>query len=207
MKFGKVAQLVLAIGIFGIAIVFLYRTNQGRAAEYEQLNTQLETVQALMPELVSESEDLEIRLNQLQVELDQARAALSEGKAKFPASIDSILYDELLFQTASDRDLEMMRLSTSEPEKQNVGDITYDVTSFNLEVKGQVADILDFISFISDGEEFTSATVELVNITVPEPLTAQGREELMDQELEEGEEKPEAPSAVITVNIYSYKGD
>jgi hypothetical protein len=110
MKFGKVAQLVLAIGIFAIAIIFLYRMNQGRAAEHEQLSTQMETVQQLLPQLVSESEDLESRLNQLQAELDQAKALLSEGKARFPISIDGIRYDELLCQMAHDRDLEVMKL-------------------------------------------------------------------------------------------------
>jgi hypothetical protein len=207
MKFGKLSQLILAIGIFAIAVVFLYRTNQGRAAEHEQLNTQLQAVQLLVPKLVSENEDLESRLNQVQAELDQARTSLSQGKAKFPDSIDSVDYNELLFQMANNRDLEMMRLVTSEPAEQSVGNITYDVTTFDIEVMGQVADILDFVNSIASGEEFTTATVELVNITVPEPLTMQEKENLAAQEQEEAEEKPEAPSAVIKVTIYSYKGD
>ena len=207
MKFGKVAQLVLAIGIFAIAFVFLYRMNQGRAAEHEQLSTQLETVQQLLPQLVSESEDLESRLNQLQAEMDQAKASLSEGKARFPISIDGIRYDELLCQMAHDRDLEVMRLTTSEPAEQNVEDVTYTVTSFDLEVIGQVADILDFVNAIAISENFTTATVELVDIRVPDPLTMQEKEALADQEQEEEEEEPEAPSAFIEVDIYSYKGD
>jgi hypothetical protein len=207
MKFGKTAQLVLAIGIFAIALIFLYRMNQGRAAEHEQLSTQLETAQQLLPQLVSESEDSESRLNQLQAELDQARASLSAGKAKFPLSIDGIRYDELLCQMAHDRDLEVMRLVASEPTERNVGDVTYTVTSFDLEVMGQVADVLDFVNAIAIGEDFTTATVELVNISVPEPLTMQEKEALAGQGQEEEEEAPEAPSASIKVNIYSYKGD
>jgi hypothetical protein len=35
----------------------------------------------------------------------------------------------------------------------------------------------------------------------------QENEALAGQEQEEEEEEPEAPSAVIKVNIYSYKGD
>jgi hypothetical protein len=207
MKFGKTAQLVLAIGIFAIALIFLYRMNQGRAAEHEQLSTQLETAQQLLPQLVSESEDSESRLNQLQAELDQARASLSAGKAKFPLSIDGIRYDELLCQMAHDRDLEVMRLVASEPTERNVGDVTYTVTSFDLEVMGQVADVLDFVNAIAIGEDFATATVELVNISVPEPLTMQEKEALAGQGQEEEEEAPEAPSASIKVNIYSYKGD
>ncbi len=207
MKFGKVAQLALAIGIFAIALIFLYRMNQGRAAEHEQLSAQLDVAQQLLPQLVSESEDLESRLNQLQAELDQANASLSEGKARFPLSIDGIRYDELLCQMAHDRDLEVMRLVTSEPTERKVEEVTYTISSFDLEVMGQVADILDFVNAIAIGEDFTTATVELVDIKVPEPITMQEEEALAGQEQEEEEEEPEAPSAVIKVNIYSYKGD
>jgi hypothetical protein len=86
-------------------------------------------------------------------------------------------------------------------------DVTYTVNSFDLEVMGQVADILDFVNAIAIGSDFTTATVDLVDIRVPEPLTMQEKEALAGQEQEEGEEAPEAPSALIKVNIYSYKGD
>jgi hypothetical protein len=207
MKFGKTAQLVLAIGIFAIAIFFLYRMNQEREAEQEQLSTQLTTAQQLLPQLVAESEDLESRLSQLQLELDQAEASLSSGKAKFPTSTDSIRYDELLFQMAFDRDLEVMSLDTSLPDEEDVEDITYTVTSFDIGVVGQVADILDFVNAIAIGDDFTTATVKLVDISVPEPITAQEKEFLAVQETEEEEEEPEAPSAIIKLDIYSYEGD
>ena len=207
MKFGKTAQLVLAIGIFAIAIIFLYRMNAERNSDYEQLNTQLTTAQNLLPEIVSEREELESRLNQVQIELRQAKTLLSDGKAGFPDSIDSIRYDELLFQMASDRDLEMMRLFTSEPLEETVEEVAYTVDTFEIEVTGQVADILDFVSDIAIGEDFTTVIIEEVDIKVPEPLTAYEREYLELQELEEGEEEPEAPSAVIILSIYSYEGD
>lgn len=211
MKFGKSAQLILAIGIFTIAAIFLYRMNQERAAEYEELNTQLATSQALLPELVSEGEELESRLNQLQAELSQARTSLSSGKAKFPGTIDGIRYDELLLQMARDRDLEMMTLYTSEPAERDVGDVTLTVTTFDMEVKGTVADILDFVNAIAVGDDFTVATAEIVSISVPEPLTQQEKEGLVEQaqgeETEEEEEELGAPSAAIQLKIYNYRGE
>lgn len=208
MQFGKTAQLILAIGIFAIAIVFMYRMNQSRGVEHESLNTQLSTAQALLPEIVSENEKLESRLNQLQLELDQAEASLNEGRAKFPASIDTIRYDELLCQMAYDRDLEMMRLLTSEPLEETVEEVVYTVDSFEIEVAGQVADILDFVNAIAIGEDFTTVIIEEVDIEVPEPITAYEKANLELQEPEEeGEEEPEAPSAVIKLSIYSYEGD
>jgi len=218
MKFGKTAQLILAIGIVAIAVIFLYRMNLQKGEEYEQLNTQLETAQQLLPKLTSEKEALEGRLNRLQVELAQAQASLSEGKAKFPREIDGIDYSEQLFRMAKDRDLEVIRFTGSAPSTQSVEDVTYTVTSFHLEVWGEVADILDFVNTIATGDDFTTATVELVTITVPEPLTSQekaaqaGQEETeaeaeAEAEAEDEEENPDSPSAVINVNIYSYEGE
>jgi hypothetical protein len=207
MKFGKTAQLILAIGIFAIVAVFLYRLNQERAAEYDALNTQLATAQALLPGLVSEGEELESRLNQLQSELSQAKASLSIGKAKFPSTIDGIRYDELLFQMARDRDLEMMSLETSEPADIDVGDVPFTVTTFDMQVNGIVADILDFVNGIAVGDDFTTATVEIVSISVPYPLTKQEKEGLVEQGQQGGgEEEGElgAPSATIQLTIYNY---
>jgi len=207
MKFGKVAQLVLAIGIFAIAIIFLYRMNLEREAEHEQLTTQIAAAQAILPDLEAEKAELEGQLNQLQVEMAQAKASLNRGKANFPDGIDSIRYDELLSQMARDRDLEMMRLSTSEPGTKSEGDVTFTVTTFDMEVHGAVADIIDFIDAIAIGDDFTTATVELVSINIPEPLTLQEKEGLTEQEGEEEEEELGSPSATIKMNIYTYEGE
>lgn len=205
MKFGKTAQLLLAIGIFAIGAIFLYRMNLERQAVHEELDTQLAATQLLLPKLSSDKEELESRLNRLQSELAQAETSLGESKAKFPASVENIDYVELLFEMAQARDLELMSLTTSGPVIQVVEDIGYEVTSFNLEVKGKVSDILDLVNVIATDEEFTTATVELVAIKVPEPLTSQEKEELAGQEQTEEEEPPEAPSAIIKLDIYSYE--
>jgi hypothetical protein len=210
MKFGRVAQLVLAIGIFAIAAIFLYRMYQERQDEHEQLSNQLATAQQLLPKLESEKAELEGELSSLQVRMEQAIASLSRDKAKFPGLIESIEYDELFFQMANDRDLEMMSLAAAEPGELKVEDVTFTVTTFTMEVHGEVADIIDFVNGIAIGDDFTTTAVEVVNISVPEPLTVQEKEAPAEQATEEEDEeevKPESPSATIRVNIYSYEGE
>lgn len=211
MKFGKVAQLVLAIGIFAIAAVFLYQMHQGRQEEHEQLNTQLAAAQLLLPKLEAEKSDLEGELSGLQIRMEQAEASLDAGKAKFPEQVETIEYGELFFEMAQDRDLELLKLTTLEPSTQEVGDVTYVVTAFRLEVAGEVADILDFVNGIAIGGDFTTTMVDVVNIRVPEPLTLAEKEELTAQQAEtdeeEEDEEPESPSASIGVYIYSYEGE
>jgi hypothetical protein len=207
MKFGKVAQLVLAIGIFAIAAIFLRQMYQGRLDEYAETTIQLEASQTLLLKLEADKADLEVQLSSAKVRLEQAQASLSEGKAKYPERIESIEYDELFFEMADDRDLEILRLTASDPSEQTVDDVTYVVTIFSLEVAGEVADIVDFVNGIAIGEDFTTTTVEMVRITVPEPLTRAEKEELEEQEAEEDGEEPESPSASIRVYVYSYEGE
>jgi len=112
---------------------------------------------------------------------------------------------------ARDRDLEMMTLYTSEPAERDVGDVTLTVTTFDMEVKGTVADILDFVNAIAVGDDFTAATAQIVSISVPEPVTQQEKEGLVEQaqgeETEEGEEELGGPSAAIQLKIYNYRGE
>jgi len=222
MKFGRAAQLVLAIGIFAVGIIFLYRMNLERQAAQEGLHTQLAAAQLLLPKLTSEKEDLESQLTRLQNNLVEARSAIGEGKSKYPDNIESIEYDQKLFQMAQDRSLEVIRLTASEPGNKNVEDVAFTNTSFEVEVAGEaldsppadeeefreyvngvLIDILAFINGIAVGEEFITATVESVDISVPTFAEVEEAEE--SEEAEEGEAG--RVSATIKLVIYSYEGE
>jgi hypothetical protein len=159
---------------------------------------------------------------------------LAESKKSFPESVESIEYDERLFKIADDWDLEITILTASAPGSQRVEvkvedikveGITFSVTSFGVEVKGKapkspfetekefknyidetVDDILDFINTITTDEYFTTATIDLVNMDIPEPLTD---EEIEEEEMTEEQiiEKAEELLATIKLVIYSYRGE
>ncbi len=198
MKLSKTVWLILGIGIFVIAVGSLYMVSSQQAREQEQLNTRLLVTQATLPKVVSEKENresqltqLESELTQLEGELTQATSLLAESKMSFPESVESIEYDERLFKFADDWDLEIISLTASEPLDEVVEGITFPVTSFEVDVKGELADILDFINAIVADKDFLNATVELVNIDAPEPPV----------------EEEEKSSATITLVIYGYEGE
>lgn len=188
MRLSKTAWLILGIGIFVIAFATLFMLHSQQSGEQEWLEDSLSVAQALWPELISEREDLESQLTQLESQLTQAKSSLSSSKARFPKSVQSIEYDEALFDIAEDCDLEIVKLTASEPTDQEVEDVTYAITSFEVEVRGEITDILDFINTIATDEDFTNATIELVNI---------------DTKLDEDKK----PSATIKLIIYGYKGE
>jgi len=214
MKLGKTAWIILVTGVFIIAIGSVYWLYLQEGPKQTELNAQLSVVQAQLPKLAAERASLESTLTELEDKLAQVTLQLKTAKAVFPGSVQSIEVDELLFGMADNWGLEITSLTASEPsdleveievemEDIEVEDITYLVTSFTVKVEGEVTDILDFIHTIVTHRDFDTATVELVNITVPEPLTEAEKEELSEEEIAERE----MPSATIRLIIYSYQGE
>ena len=212
MKLSKTAWLALGVGIFVIAFASLYMVYSRQSGEQEQLAKSLTAAQALLPQLVSEKNDLEDQLAQCESELAKATLSLSRATAKFPKSVESIECDETLFGIADDCDLEIAELTASEPYEEKVEDITYAVTTFEVVVRSEesppttvgdfetyidetVASILDFINTIATGEDFTNATIQVVDMENLEPP---------DEEEIEGAGRPEA---TIELAIYGYQGE
>jgi len=189
MKLSKTALWILGIGFFIITSAVLVMLHAGQSGDVEQLEDNLAVTQTVLTTLTSEREELNSQLLQLENQLDEAEAAYSQSQANFPQAVMSIEHDEELFLIADDYNLEVMSLTASEPRENKVEGIPFDNTIFEMEVRGEVSNILSFINNVTTGGYFDSATVELVNMEVPEP------------------DEDETPTAVIKLIIYSYEGE
>ena len=189
MKLSKTALWILGIGFFIITSAVLVMLHAGQSGDVEQLEDNLAVTQTVLTTLTSEREELNSQLLQLENQLDEAEAAYSQSQANFPEAVMSIEHDEELFLIADDYNLEVMSLTASEPRENKVEGIPFDNTIFEMEVRGEVSNILSFINNVTTGGYFDSATVELVNMEVPEP------------------DEDETPTAVIKLIIYSYEGE
>ena len=250
MKLGKTARIVLIVAAFIFAFFIVNQMKGGAESEQRSLNSQLEVTRLVLPQLAAQEEDLEGQLVLLEGDLAEAAASLEDSRAEFPADIQSIEYDEILFGIAHEWDLDITSLTASEPSSQSVEvtvepadpeaesvtyTVTYTVTRFNITVEGQpiepapeeveefriyiyqtVADILSCFNSIATGEDFTTATVESVNITIPEPYTelelpvieeVDTTEEVTAEEEEVELMEPVPATASINLIIYSYEGD
>ena len=217
MKLSRTAWLVLIIGIFVIAVGSLYWLYMQDGREQEQLSQTLSVTQTTLPKLASERTNLEGTLTDLEDRLAQAISQLRVSKAVFPASVQSIEIDEMLFGIADNWSLEITNLTATEPndtpvspeiedieaEDIEVEDVNYQLTSFTVEMKGQVSDILGFFDSVVNQRDFTTAAVELVTIVVPEPVSETERALLTADEIEDRE----TPTATINIVIYAYKGE
>jgi hypothetical protein len=189
MKLSKIAWWILGAGFFVLAAIILVVLFSGQSSDARQLEDNLLVTQTLLNKLISDREDMESQLAQLQNELAEAQAAYNQSQAKYPESVASIEYDEEIFALANDSSLDVMSLIASEPRENKVEGIVFVNTVFEIEVRGTVTNILTFIDDIATGDYFESATAELINLEIPE--TGQNEE----------------PNAFIKIIIYSYEGE
>ncbi len=216
MRLSKTAWLILGAGVFIIAFGSLFMLYSQQSGEQEWLEDSLFVAQAALPQLISEREDLESQLTQLESQLTQATSSLSSSKARFPKSVQSIEYDEALFDIADDCDLQIMELTASEPRDEEVEDITYTTTTFEVVVRSEelppstvdkfetyidetVADMLEFINIIATDEDFNVGTIELVNMEKLEPPDAEDLEDA-----DKATRRDMGPEATVQLIIYGF---
>lgn len=206
MRLSKIAWLILGAGVFIIALVFLFILYSNQASDEEQMEKNLADAQALLPQLMAQSEDWQNQVTELQSQLAQEESALEESMARFPEAVESIEYSEELFMIAHDCNLEVVKVSAIAPHDEEVEDtpIIYSVTDLVVEVSpaaappfpltiayidDTVADMLDFIDTIVNGGYFTAATIEKVVFEIPEVSESV------------------KPVAIIKLSIYAYEGE
>lgn len=189
MKLSKIGWWILGIGFFVIAAAVMVALHASQSSDLKQLQENVDLTQTVLNTLVAGREDLTGQLAQMETELGEAETAYFQSKTKFPDEVPSIEYDEEIFSIANDNDLEVMNLNASEPHENKLEDIPFANTIFEVEVRGTVAHILNFIDDVANGEYFDSADVETVALEVPE----------IGQE--------EQPAAIIKITIYSYEGE
>ena len=225
MKLSKTIWIVLGVAIFIIGFVVLYMSYSRQVSEQDQLRREVATNQATFSKLVTERESWESQLVKLQDELTQrqnalteANLALSQAKTGWPDKAESIEYDEKLFEMADACNLDITIVTADEPAEEEVEDITFVTATFTVTITGKpreagklsktdveyreylyktVDDILAFVHTIVKDKNFASAGINLVNMTVPEPLTKEDIAANAEQK---------SPTAQITLTIYTYKG-
>jgi hypothetical protein len=162
MKLSKKVWLIAVIVIFAVVLGVLFYIYSGQNGERAQLNERLSRAQTLLPGLIDNRETKED-------ELTQAESLLYASRAQFPESVESIEYDDDLFEIADDCNVSLTSVTASKPSSKTVGAVTYTVSSFALTVQGSIDNILDFIYAVRTGDDFQlpwSAEVTKINTNV-----------------------------------------
>jgi hypothetical protein len=196
IKFSKTALVVLGFGAFVLVLATMFMIYSRQSAEQRELESSLAGTQTQLVTLLSGKAAVEAQLTEQQNSLAEAQALLISSQGSFPKVGTSIEYDEVLSEIAAFHNLKITSMTAEEPRPKKVEDITFVTVAFDVEVEGEVNSILGMVYDIANDGRFASATVDMVDITVPDPGVV-----IMV------EEEREKPSAKIELVGYSYGGE
>jgi len=168
-RLGRTALLALGIGVFVIAFVALFFIYARQSSEQKELESSLAGAQNQLTMLISGRQSLETQLSQQQSKLGETQALLTSALASFPELEASIEYNEVLTELAGDYELEVVSMAADAPREKEVEGVTFLVIYFEVQVEGELSSILNMVNAIATDERFASATVETVDIKIPEP--------------------------------------
>lgn len=183
MKISKTSLLLIAIGVFIIALIGLgvFRSQQVR--QQNQLSERLVSAEFKLNEF--QTEELNYQIEELERELSQIQAQAETAKTTLSQAVDSIATSAILFDIAEANGVQLTEIGSSGLTSVELNGVPCLVLPLTLKVVGDVTSLVSFITQLNS--DLTTGIVNSVEMNIPETI---------------GEEA----SAIIQMNTYAYRG-
>jgi len=225
MKISRITLIIIGVVIFGVAFGLLYMAYSRQLSDQQNLKAKLASNQAQLSKLSTDRQNWQNQLVQVQAQLAQKQQDLANATTLadnvsqgWPGDAQSIDYDETLFNLAAGWNLPITVVSAGDATPLTIQGIAFQTTQFSISVTGQpitagfdttldyetyiysvVGNILGFVDTLSKDKNFATAKIDLVNLTIPQLLTA-------DQLAAKTTWGPgDQPSATVQVTVYARK--
>ena len=185
MKFTRSTWITLFITAFLVAAVVLYQMYTGANKAHTLARNNLSAAQLSLSALNKQKLALSAQLTQavadvaswndkialLQTELGQAKLSLTQIQSKYPASIQTIEYNETLIALAKSSNVTLQVVVATEPALGDLNNSSFNfyTSVFSISVSGKVSDILSFVDKISTNSSFSTGAISPVSFNVPLP--------------------------------------
>ncbi|MFC2071712.1 hypothetical protein ACFLUU_03210 [Chloroflexota bacterium] len=168
LKISKKTGLVIAIGIFVIALGSLFTVYSGQADEKMELNGQLASVQSQLSGI--QLEQLSSRQAELEEQLSQATPQFEAVKDILSQPVESVTVTSALFDLAGAYGVKVIEITSPSPTAENLEGVTCSVISLTARVEGGVPNLVGFITKLNS--HFTTGIVKAVKITALETASS-----------------------------------
>jgi TolA-binding protein len=208
MKFGKKSITLLGVGIVMILVICLTTLYNSNSETQSELLTQLDLIQPAIEK--SSSQEVDQQILNIEDRQTEAESQMQAAKAQLQQPINAIVITDELLDIALITGVEIIKLSSPGISDKQLGGLTFTQLPVRLEVVGEVANLISFIS------EFTRAyptgLVKSAQMSIPEeeevaepenPEEPEEPEEPENPEEPAEEEELELPSAKLEIQIYS----
>jgi len=179
MKISQRLIVIVLIGIFIIGLVVLYMNYSKQVSARTLAQQNLTAANADLTKSTTDKNTAQKQLDQanseitqLQNQVTQAQQNLANKKTAVPTSADSVDYDEILFNAAVPFNVSVLSITTDKPAESKLDNITFDTASFNVALKGNMADVLNYLYALATDTPFQYATINSLSMnTVNETQT------------------------------------
>ncbi len=165
MKLSRIAWFVLGFCIFAVASVTLYSRYSKDVAARRILLADIASAQKTLSAVTGEKKAQDAIFSQLQAQIADAETELASAGEGFPSSVESIEYSEALTKLGDSLGLRLVSIMSTETAEEEVEDIAYLVSSFNIEVAGKTEDLLKFVDSLSTDPVFNTGLIDGMEIT------------------------------------------
>ena len=183
MKLGKKSLLVIAIGIFAIALVGLWLVYSQQLTQKEELAGNLNTAQLKLNGF--NNEPLSRRQDELEWQLDQVRSQATAAREMFTRPVNSIIVSDHLFEIAAANSVNITAISSSGQAEEELAGLFLPLLPLSVTVTGNMTDLAGFITRLSD--DYPTCLIRTAGMNIPEA--------------------GEAASVDIEMAIFTYRGD
>lgn len=151
IKISRTIKWTMTLGILLILLAAAVILYLGQQTKHNQLSSDLSTAQ---DNLITNSQ----QKDQLESQLREVTLTLSEAKAQFPTSDQSMTLQEALFGAADGAGVDITTLSCPPAKPETQGTITYQVFMVTVGIQGQMESLLRFVGTL--GYWLPSASIE-----------------------------------------------
>lgn len=185
LKLSKTSWLILAAGVFIVALAGLGVTRSQQLKEQTHLDEEL-SLSTMRVDSIQVA-DLRPQLEELQQRIEESEAQLIEAKDRLRQTVVSADVTDKFFVIAEYCGVKIMNLATTKNSIKAVKGVSCTTISITTTVEGEVSSIIDFIISLNDG--FTTGNVQSAQISIPE------------------DSANNEPSASVQMVVYSYEGN
>ena len=176
MKISKKLLLIIAIGIFVVALYSLFRAYSGQTSEQKQLEEQLASLRTRLGAI--QLEPLTARQAELEAQLSQATPELESAKALLSQPAGSVNVTAVLFDLAQTYNVEVTQLTSPGTTTEKREGVTFSVISLTATVQGKVDNLVGFVTKLNS--YFATGAVKSVVITTPEATVSDNVSAVME---------------------------
>ena len=196
MKLGKTSWIILTIGVLVVAFGTLGIARAYQIQEQEQLNEELSVAEMRLSKV--QLKELRSQKSELEVQLDQTASQLEAAKDSLRQSIESIEVTDSVFEIAEACGVEIIDVSSSELDNDNLEGIDCSIIRLTMSVEGDVPNLISFVTKLNN--DFITGIVRSVQMD-----TQEAYEEVEGEAEGEQAEEEKKPSVNIQMIVYSYR--